>query len=221
MCRITDAASVRSSVDDIEEAEYDHLLKVLIIGDSRVGKSSLLGQYTRKQFETETRVTLGVEFAKKLVRTEDGKTIMVQLWDTAGEERFRAVTHAYYRNVHGALVVFDITQRASFDHALSIWLPELRQHTAHSPTAPVPIMLVGNKSDLERQREVPVSMAAKAAEQHGLAFIETSALQASNVEKAFVDLIVDVYNKHYKSARPFDRCDSLSSGTVRLPRSTS
>jgi len=153
--------------------EYDYLFKVVLIGDSGVGKSNLLSRFTRNEFSLDSKSTIGVEFATKSIVAE-GKTIKAQIWDTAGQERYRAITSAYYRGAVGALLVYDISKHATFEN-VERWLKELRDHAE----ANIVVMLVGNKSDLKHQRAVDTNEAMAFAEQHNLAFIETSALDAS------------------------------------------
>ena len=110
--------------------KYDYLFKVVVIGDSGVGKSNLLSRFTRNEFNLESKSTIGVEFATRTVSME-GKTIKAQIWDTAGQERYRAITSAYYRGAVGALVVYDITKDVSFTN-VSKWLAELKARRRHS-----------------------------------------------------------------------------------------
>ncbi|GBF89863.1 hypothetical protein Rsub_02567 [Raphidocelis subcapitata] len=128
--------------------DYDYLFKVVLIGDSGVGKSNLLSRFTRNEFCLESKSTIGVEFATRSIQV-DGKTVKAQIWDTAGQERYRAITSAYYRGAVGALLVYDITKSVSFEN-VERWLKELRDHA----DANIVIMLVGNKSDLRHLRSV-------------------------------------------------------------------
>jgi len=162
------------------EEEYDFLFKVVLIGDSGVGKSNLLSRFTKNEFIIDAKSTIGVEFATKSITAPSGQVIKAQIWDTAGQERYRAITNAYYRGAVGALLVYDITKYESFQH-VEVWLKELRQFADSN----IVIMLVGNKSDLKQNREVKKEDAAQYADQHQLAFIETSALDATNVDVAF------------------------------------
>jgi len=166
---------------------YDYLYKIVLIGDSGVGKSNLLMRFTQDEFNLESKSTIGVEFATKSIQTE-GKVIKSQIWDTAGQERYRAITSAYYRGALGALLVYDISKRASFDN-VERWLKELRDHADPN----IVILLVGNKSDLKHLRAVGQEEAAGYAEKEGLAFIETSALDATNVETAFHRILTEIY----------------------------
>ena len=139
------------------------------------------------QFTKDSKSTIGVEFATRQIQ-HDGKTIEAQVWDTAGQERYRAITAAYYRGAIGALLVYDITKRQSFENC-ERWLRELRAHADPSIVA----MLVGNKCDLRHLKAVDVEDAKDFAEDNNLAFIETSALDATNVDLAFETILIEIY----------------------------
>jgi len=170
-----------------EGSNYDYLFKVVLIGDSGVGKSNLLSRFTRNEFNLESKSTIGVEFATRSINV-DGKTVKAQIWDTAGQERYRAITSAYYRGAVGALLVYDIAKHATYVN-VTRWLKELRDHADSN----IVIMLVGNKSDLKHLRAVPTEEAKGFSTENGLSFIETSALDASNVESAFQTILTDIY----------------------------
>ncbi|KAL8296743.1 hypothetical protein RB597_006049 [Gaeumannomyces tritici] len=163
--------------------EYDFLFKVVLIGDSGVGKSNLLSRFTRNEFNLDSKSTIGVEFATRSIQV-DSKTIKAQIWDTAGQERYRAITSAYYRGAVGALLVYDISKHQTYENVIR-WLKELRDHA----DANIVIMLVGNKSDLRHLRAVPTEEAKAFASENHLSFIETSAFDASNVELAFQNIL--------------------------------
>ncbi|KAG2256700.1 hypothetical protein Bca52824_075994 [Brassica carinata] len=169
------------------EEEYDYLFKVVLIGDSGVGKSNLLSRFTRDEFCLESKSTIGVEFATRTLQVE-GRTVKAQIWDTAGQERYRAITSAYYRGALGALLVYDVTKPTTFEN-VSRWLKELRDHADSN----IVIMLIGNKTDLKHLRAVATEDAQSYAEKEGLSFIETSALEALNVEKAFQTTLSEIY----------------------------
>ncbi|CAH8867033.1 unnamed protein product [Trichobilharzia szidati] len=171
-----------------KDDEYDYLFKVVLIGDSGVGKSNLLSRFTRDEFNLESKSTIGVEFATRSVQI-DGKIIKAQIWDTAGQERYRAITSAYYRGAVGALLVYDVSKAPTY-HNLDRWLGELRDHADQH----IVIMLVGNKCDLRHLRAVMTEEAKSFAERNGLCFIETSALDSTNVEEAFCQIIQAIYN---------------------------
>jgi len=168
--------------------DYDYLFKVVLIGDSGVGKSNLLSRFTRNEFCLESKSTIGVEFATRSIQV-DGKTIKAQIWDTAGQERYRAITSAYYRGAVGALLVYDITKTVTFEN-VERWLKELRDHADSN----IVIMLVGNKSDLRHLRAVSTEEAQAFCEKESLSLIETSALESTNVEKAFHLILQDIYH---------------------------
>ncbi|CDO54149.1 similar to Saccharomyces cerevisiae YER031C YPT31 Rab family GTPase [Geotrichum candidum] len=170
--------------------EYDFLFKVVLIGDSGVGKSNILGRFTRNEFNLDSKSTIGVEFATRTVNVDD-KTIKAQIWDTAGQERYRAITSAYYRGAVGALLMYDISKGDSYEN-VSRWLTELREHADPQ----IVIMLVGNKSDLKHLRAVPTEEAKAFAAENNLLFIETSALDASNVELAFQNILTEIYRMY-------------------------
>ncbi|CBQ71863.1 hypothetical protein NDA18_003426 [Ustilago nuda] len=169
------------------ESNYDYLFKVVLIGDSGTGKSNLLSRFTRNEFSLESKSTIGVEFATRSISV-DGKTVKAQIWDTAGQERYRAITSAYYRGAVGALLVYDIAKHPTYVN-VSRWLKELRDHADSN----IVIMLVGNKSDLRHLRAVPTDEAKAFAAENNLSFIETSALDASNVEQAFQNILTEIY----------------------------
>lgn len=167
--------------------DYDYLFKVVIIGDSGVGKSNLLSRFTRNEFHLDSKSTIGVEFATRSI-SHDGKIIKAQIWDTAGQERYRAITSAYYRGAVGALLVYDISKRLTFEN-VERWLKELRTHADPS----IVVMLVGNKCDLKHLQAVITDDAKSFAEQNNLAFIETSAMDSTNVDVAFETILIEIY----------------------------
>ncbi|BHF84130.1 Ras-related protein Rab-11A [Sparganum proliferum] len=162
-----------------KDDEYDFLFKIVLIGDSGVGKSNLLSRFTRNEFNLESKTTIGVESINV-----DGKIIKAQIWDTAGQERYRAITSAYYRGAVGALLVYDISRYQTYEN-VEAWLRELRDHADSN----IVTMLVGNKCDLRHLRTVPTNEAKAFAESHNLNFIETSALDSTNVEDTYTTLL--------------------------------
>ncbi|KAJ4841533.1 hypothetical protein Tsubulata_001736 [Turnera subulata] len=193
--------------------KIDYVFKIVLTGDSAVGKSQLLARFARNEFSVDSKATIGVEFQTKTLII-DHKTVKAQIWDTAGQERYRAVTSAYYRGAVGAMLVYDITKRQSFDHVAK-WLEELRDHADNN----IVIMLVGNKSDLSSLRAVPTEDAKEFAQKESLFFMETSALEATNVESAFLSVLTEIYRVVSKKAlvaneeQEFGGSSSLLKGT--------
>jgi len=195
-----------------DEQSEDYLFKVVLIGDSAVGKSNLLSRYARNEFNNNSKATIGVEFQTQSMEIE-GKEVKAQIWDTAGQERFRAVTSAYYRGAVGALIVYDISRRQTFEN-VNRWLDELKVHSDSS----VVVMLVGNKSDLAHIREVTVEEATALAEKQGMSFMETSALEAVNVIDAFQTVLREIHKIVSKKALTADpsKTNTVVSGGQRL-----
>jgi small GTP-binding protein len=173
----------------MDAPEADFLVKIVLIGDSGVGKTNLLSRFTRDQFNPESKSTIGVEFATKTLEVE-GKQVKAQIWDTAGQERYRAITSAYYRGAIGAMLLYDITTSLTFS-SLARWLRELRENADPN----IVVMLVGNKSDLAEKRAVSVDEGIGFGKSESLLFIETSARDASNVQEAFTTLITEIVKR--------------------------
>ncbi|KAB5551441.1 hypothetical protein DKX38_008752 [Salix brachista] len=186
--------------------EYDYLFKIVLIGDSGVGKSNILSRFTRNEFCLESKSTIGVEFATRTLQV-DGKTVKAQIWDTAGQERYRAITSAYYRGAVGALLVYDITKRQTFGN-VQRWLRELRDHADSN----IVIMMAGNKSDLNHLRAVQEEDGHALSEKEGLSFLETSALEATNIEKAFQTILTEIY--HIISKKALTAQEAAANSTV-------
>lgn len=161
-------------------SEYDYLFKLLLIGDSGVGKSCLLLRFADNSYTDSYISTIGVDFKIRTVDI-DGKTIKLQIWDTAGQERFRTITSSYYRGSHGIIVVYDVTDMDSFNNVKQ-WFQEIDRYATEGVTK----LLVGNKSDLTAKKVVEYNTAKEFADSMGIQFIEASAKDSTNVEQAFV-----------------------------------
>jgi Ras-related protein Rab-11A len=173
----------------LDDDNYDLIFKIVLIGDSGVGKTNILSRYINNEFSLATQSTVGVEFGSKIIK-KNGKVIKLQIWDTAGQERYKSITSAYYKGSRGAFVVYDITRKTTYDN-IDKWIGELKTNGSED----VLIMLVGNKSDLEDKREVITEEVEKKAQEQKLAFCETSALNGKNVEYAFENLINEILKK--------------------------
>jgi len=175
--------------------DSEQLFKVVVTGDSGVGKTNVISRFTNNEFILDNKATIGVEFGYAEVKVGSGAIAKVQIWDTAGQERFRAITRGYYKGAVGALVVYDLTKMQTFKN-VDKWLQELREYA----DTDIVIMLVGNKTDLENEREVPTQEAKKYAERQSLLYMETSALDGQNVSTAFEQTINQIYEK--KKSKP-------------------
>ena len=170
----------------MENKEYDLLFKLILIGDSCVGKSNILLKYLKNQFNENSKTTVGVEFGTKNIIINN-KRIKIQIWDTAGQERYRSITSAYYKGAKGALIVYDITRKNTFDN-IDKWITDLKLNGDKN----ICIIILGNKSDLIDKREINKNDGIKKAEMYKTAFLETSALNGDNISKAFDELIEQI-----------------------------
>lgn len=174
---------------ETSQERFDYLFKIVMIGDTSVGKSNLLRRLTTNDYNADSKPTIGVEFGTRMF-TFGGDTVRVQIWDTAGQERYRAITTAYYRGSNGAVVVYDVASTRSFQNAFILWLKEL--HAAIGTD--VPIIIIGNKTDLKQHREVEREQGETRAISAGLNFYETSALTGENVEETFEAFARQIYD---------------------------
>jgi len=169
--------------------DYDYLFKLLLIGDSGVGKSCLLLRFADNTFTDSFISTIGVDFKIRTLDI-DGKRVKLQIWDTAGQERFRTITSSYYRGAHGIIVVYDVTDRVSFNNVKQ-WLGEIDRYACQS----VNKLLLGNKADLAEKRTVQTSEGKDFADSLGVQFLETSAKTSNNVEEAFTTMTRQIKNR--------------------------
>jgi Ras-related protein Rab-1A len=177
--------------------EYDYVFKLVLIGDSGVGKSCLLLRFADDTYTESHISTIGVDFKIRTIQL-DGKTIKLQIWDTAGQERFRTITSSYYRGAHGIIVVYDTTDSETFEH-VKTWLHEIDRYASEN----VNKLLVGNKSDLTSKRQVETESAKEFASSVNIPFLETSAKNATNVEDAFMTMAGEI--KKRTAATPMDK----------------
>ncbi|OHT14370.1 Ras-related protein Rab-14 [Tritrichomonas foetus] len=169
--------------------KFDYSLKVVVVGESGVGKTCLLVRFVRNSFDEESQSTLGVEFMSKIIQTQKHR-IQLQLWDTAGQELFRSVTRGYYRGSVGALLLFDLSNRDTFDN-IGKWLQDVRDIARPECV----LALIGNKSDLDSKRQISREEAEEFAKQNSMLYFEVSAKTGENVEPAF-DGIVSAIEKN-------------------------
>ena len=174
----------------ISDEELDFIFKVVFLGDSSVGKSNIISKYKLNEFNRNSKSTVGVEFYSKII-TQNNKNIKIQIWDTAGQERFKSITKSYYKGAKGAIIVYDITRRATFENVQE-WFKDTK--TMGDNTHLV-LMLVGNKCDLVNERQVSTEEGKKEAEMNGMAFMETSALDGTNIQNAFEEMALLICKK--------------------------
>lgn len=191
---------------------YDYLFKLLLIGDSGVGKTCVLFRFSEDAFNATFISTIGIDFKIRTIEL-DGKKIKLQIWDTAGQERFRTITTAYYRGAMGIMLVYDITNEKSFDNIRN-WIRNIEEHASRD----VEKMILGNKCDMNDKRQVSKEKGEQLAIEHGIKFMETSAKASINVEEAFFTLARDIKTK---MDRKMDASTSpAGGGGHKLPTST-
>lgn len=209
---LTDSSRLSLKVPKANDS-YDYHFKIVVIGDSNVGKTKLINSFTGNTDETQP--TIGVELHKKDY-TIEGNWLKILIWDTAGEERYKSLTKTFYRGVKGALVVYDITSQRSYKN-VETWISEIRQHSSDGK---IPIVVIGNKSDLEQERQV--SRGTFYDVDCSIPVVESSALEGRNVSLAFKKLIYDTYyywnavseksRAKTATARKSKRLENLSNG---------
>lgn len=204
----------RGSISDtssMSSGQFANKYKIILLGDSAVGKSNLLLRFTRNSFFTDHKPTIGVEFFSKTVQIQNNKLVRAQVWDTAGQERYQFIASSYYRESVGALLVYDISNRKSFDH-IPKWLKEVELHCDENCLC----ILVGNKCDLDEGHRQVSELDGKAfAEKNGMAFIETSALTAVNVAVAFHKLIQKIYSVQEKLEDQMEGEDQVLNNVIQ------
>ena len=169
------------------EAKEDFKIKIVVVGDSGVGKTNLIKRFITNEFSENFKATIGVEFMSKTYRINK-HLFKIEIWDTAGQERYKSITAVYYKGAKGALVVYDTTEQTTFDD-IDKWLLEIKDKTSKN----LKLMIIGNKIDLKDEREVKNEEAMKKAESLRIPLMETSALDATNVKEAFCDLLKEIY----------------------------
>ena len=188
------------------EENYDMIFKLVLIGDSFVGKTNIMSKYLKNEFHENSKATVGVEFGSKRFEI-DGVSIKAQIWDTAGQERYKSITNAYYKGSKGAFVVYDITRKETFD-SVDKWISDLKQ----SGDKKITILLIGNKSDLHNQRIISKEQGEEKAKNFGVAFLETSAFNGENLDNAFQIMIKEVYDKCHSDIDDDDGFQSFGNG---------
>jgi len=175
---------------DIKE---EYKLKVVVVGDSGVGKTNLIKRFTSDNFSYDSKATVGVEFISKSYIINK-KVFKIEIWDTAGQERYKAITSAYYKGAKGCLIVYDTTSQATFNN-IDKWMSEIKEKALTN----IKVLIIGNKIDLKDKRIVSIEDAMQKAQQLQAPIMETSALDATNVKEAFFDLMREMYKEIKKN----------------------
>ena len=178
-------------MEEEDSGYYDLKFKIIVVGESRVGKTSLIKRYTKDQFGGVYLTTVGIDFQDKTIEIED-KKVKLQVWDTAGQERFRNVAKNYFQSSNGFLLVFDITDKESFQKLNDFWMDQLNMHAPKKAKS----VLVGNKSDLAGQRQVSIEDAEEFAKNNNLKYYEVSAKEGTKVVELFFYLANEIYQSH-------------------------
>ena len=172
-----------------DNVDYDILFKLILVGDSGVGKTNILSRYINNEYSSNSESTVGVEFSTKMLN-KNNKKIKVQIWDTAGQERYKSITSVFYKGAKGGFIVYDITRKDTFN-STDKWINDLKMNGDEN----ISLILIGNKSDLQDQREVSLEDMTKKAELFGVNFCETSALNNTNIDKVFDIVVEDMIKK--------------------------
>ena len=207
-------SEVLNTYEDLAiEIKYDHLYKIIIIGDTSVGKTALLSKYLKGVFPTSPLSTVATEFATKIIQIKEGGYIKAQIWDTAGQEKYKSITYHHYRKSVGGIIVYDITKKSTFDNVKN-WYEDLINLGEKGCV----IALVGNKLDLiernERKREVSKAEAQGYADDNHMLFFETSAYNGNNINDIFEELLQTIYTERRKIPELKERDNILESQNV-------
>ena len=170
------------------DSDFDYLIRLVLLGDSTVGKTNLVLRFTENVFSDNSLPTLGQDFKSKLITLKSKKTAKINIWDTAGQERYMSINKSIYQKVDGVMLVYDITNSETFTNTEN-WIKEIKEFNHN-----MPIMLVGNKADLNNERIVEYEEGKKYADDNKLKFIEVSALNGENVDKAFIEFGNDIFS---------------------------
>jgi small GTP-binding protein len=188
---------------DIKE---DYKLKVVVVGDSGVGKTNLIKRFIQNTFTENSKATVGVEFISKSYKINE-QVFKIEIWDTAGQERYKSITAAYYKGAKGALIVYDTTQKVSFEN-IDKWMREIKEKSSKD----MKLMIIGNKTDLKDERAVTTEEALEKAKDLEAPLMETSALDGNNVKEAFYDLLKEMYREIRKKLDIAEKKDSSAEG---------
>ena len=193
-----------------EKKQKELLYKILLLGDSSVGKTCFLMRYSDNTFQEIHMSTIGLDYKLKNVQLDDGKIVKIQIWDTAGQDRFRSITKNYYKGAHGILLIYDVTSRKTYDN-IKNWVTQIKEEVSEKVT----IILVGNKIDDEKNRKVSTEEGEKMAKECGLSFYETSAKSGINIDSTFNELVTKTVEKYSKVDGKGDKLNNKKSGNKK------
>ena len=171
----------------------DLKFKLVLLGDSGVGKTNLISRYINNSFQQDSKATIGVEFFSKTYKVNKKKVIKVEIWDTAGQERYKSITSVYYKGAKGAFIVYDITSRKSFNN-IDKWIEEIKEKTSKD----IKLLVIGNKIDLNEQREISTKEALFKFKDMDISLMEASALDDTNVNESFIEMIKIIYQDYIR-----------------------
>ena len=190
-----------------EKKQKELLYKILLLGDSSVGKTCFLMRYADNTFQEIHMSTIGLDYKLKNVQLDDGKIVKIQIWDTAGQDRFRSITKNYYKGAHGIILIYDVTSRKTFEN-IKNWVKQIKEEVSDKVT----IILVGNKIDDETNRKVSTEEGEAMAKEVNLEFFETSAKSGTNIDSTFNELVKKTVEKYNKTDEKGDRLNNKKSG---------
>jgi small GTP-binding protein len=194
-----------------EQSENKELLyKILLLGDSSVGKTCFLMRYSDNTFQEIHMSTIGLDYKLKNVQLDDGNIVKIQIWDTAGQDRFRSITKNYYKGAHGIILIYDITSRKTYEN-IKNWVTQIKEEVSDK----VNIILVGNKIDDEKNRKVSTEEGEKMAKEIGFDFYETSAKTGINIDSTFNDLVKKTVESFSKTNVKGDKLNTKKAGSKR------
>ena len=203
-----DDIKIEENISNFEKEYYK--LKLIVIGDSGVGKTNIIKRYISNTFTIDTKSTVGVEFFTKTFKINDD-ILKLEIWDTAGQERYKAITSAYYRGSSGALIVYDITRIETYNN-VDIWIKELNEKVEGS----LKLLLIGNKSDKKDERKMSIETALHKARQLNIPLMETSAYDSTNIKKAFETILKEMYKEFKKEKVNYKKEKTNKSEGVNL-----
>ena len=195
-------------IEEITEGNVkdDFKLKIVVVGDSGVGKTNLIRRFIQDDFQSNSKATVGVEFFSKSFKMNDN-VFKIEIWDTAGQERYKSITAAYYKGAKGGLVVYDVTSKTSFDN-VDNWVSEIKEKASTD----MKTMMIGNKIDLKDERAVSTEEALEKAKLLELPLMEASALDSTNVKQAFYDLLKEMYKEVKKTIDVVEQAEKQNEG---------